>query len=265
MNQDIEDLLDKYYNGETTIEEEKYLRSFFLASDIPEHLQSHAAQFRYFAEAGKQQPSSEFLIPAELNSVNEKSGKIRNLTSWSLRIAAGLGLLIMGFASGYIYNYRINKNLDSENNYISNTDTNQPVMKMRKVLAFDKSENTSASDRIQAVSQSYDVSGADAEITELLVNVLNFDVNVNVRLAAFQALLRFESEPGVRQALIQSLSIQTDPNLQIRLIEALVRMKEKRAVEQIERIAKNQEVLDVVRAKAEEGLSFLNQKENPAS
>ncbi len=265
MNQEIEDLLNKYYDGETTLEEEKYLRLFFQNDDIPVHLQSHTAQFRYFAEAGKEQSASEFLIPIELNPANEKSAKIRNLTSWSLRIAAGLGLLIIGFASGYIYNYRVNKNTDSQNNYISDTDNNEQVMKMRKVLAFDKSENTSASDRIQAVSQSYDLSGADAEITELLVNVLNFDVNVNVRLAAFQALLRFENEPEVRQALIQSLSIQTDPNLQIRLIEALVRMKEKRAVEQIERIAKNQDVLDVVRAKAEEGLSFLNQKENPAS
>ncbi|TKT92443.1 HEAT repeat domain-containing protein [Dyadobacter frigoris] len=264
MNQDIENLLDKYYNGETTLEEEKYLRLFFQNDNIPAHLQSHTAQFRYFAEAGKEQPTMVFDFHTQEKTVSKKSAKIKILTSWSLRIAAGLALLITGFASGFIYNYKVNKNQNSENNYISGTEA-EPVLKMRKVLAFDQSENTSASDRIQAVSQSYELSGADAEITELLVNVLNFDVNVNVRLAAFQALLRFENEAGVRQALIQSLSIQTDPNLQIRLIEALVRMKEKRAVEQIQRIARNQEVLGVVRAKAEEGLSFLNQEKDPAS
>lgn len=264
MNQNIEDILEKYYNGETTLEEEKYLRLFFQNNDIPAHLQSHAAQFRYFAKAGKEQPFIEFDFQNQQETVIKKSANVKALTSWSLRIAAGLALLIIGFASGFIYNYKITKNPDSGNNYVSGNEA-EPVLKMRKVLAFDQSENTSASDRIQAVSQSYELSGADAEITDLLVNVLNFDVNVNVRLAAFQALLRFENEAGVRQALIQSLSIQTDPNLQIRLIEALVRMKEKRAVEQIQRIAKNQEVMDVVRDKAEEGLSFLNQGKSPTS
>lgn len=264
MNQDIEDLIDKYYNGETTLEEEKHLRSFFQKDNIPMHLQSHAAQFRYFAEAGKEQPSTVFDFQIQQETVSKKSTKIKVLTNWTLRIAAGLALLITGFASGFIYNYKLNKNQDSGNNYISDNEA-EPVLKMRKVLAFDQYENTSASDRIQAVSQSYELSGADAEITEILINVLNFDVNVNVRLAAFQALLRFENEAGVRQALIQSLSIQTDPNLQIRLIEALVQMKEKRAVEQIQRIAKNQEIMDVVRAKAEEGLGFLNQEKGPTS
>ncbi|WP_159471257.1 HEAT repeat domain-containing protein [Dyadobacter sp. 3J3] len=264
MNQDIDDLLNKYYEGETTLEEEKYLRSFFQKDNIPAYLQSHAAQFRYFADAGKEQPSTAFDFEIPQETIGKKSVKIKALTSWTLRIAAGLALLVTGFASGFIYSYKLEKNHNSENSYISKSEA-EPFLKMRKVLAFDQSENTSASDRIQAVSQSYELSGADAEITELLVNVLNFDVNVNVRLAAFQALLRFENEDGVRQALIQSLSIQTDPNLQIRLIEALVRMKEKRAVDQIQRIAKNQEVMDIVRAKAEEGLSFLNQKKNPAS
>lgn len=260
MNRDIEELLDKYYNAETTIEEEKYLRLFFRNDDIPVHLQSHTAQFRYFEKAKNEQPSTEFgFVTPE-----KKSVKIKSLTSWTLRIAAGLALLITGFGAGVVYKYKFDKNQNSEDQYISGAEE-EPVLKMRKVLAFDQSENTSASDRIQAVSQSYELSAADAQITELLVNVLNFDVNVNVRLAAFQALLRFENEPGVRQALIQSLSIQTDPNLQIRLIEALVSMKEKRAVEQIQRIAKNQDVMEVVRVKAEEGLSSLNQQKSPTS
>jgi HEAT repeat protein len=90
-----------------------------------------------------------------------------------------------------------------------------------------------------------------------LVNTLNFDPNVNVRLAACQALTHFASEEEVSEALIQSLAIQTDPNIQISLIEALVAIKEKRAVNQFQQLARNQEVLDVVRLKAEEGVDRL--------
>jgi HEAT repeat protein len=133
------------------------------------------------------------------------------------------------------------------------------------MLAFEQTLNTSASERIQAVNQSSELVGKDKEITQLLINTLNFDPNVNVRLAACEALLHFEKEPNVAEALIQSLGIQTDPNMQIMLIEALVAIKEKRAVDQIEQLAKNQQVMDVVRLKAEEGLDRLSSENSPSA
>ncbi len=131
------------------------------------------------------------------------------------------------------------------------------VAQMKKMLAFERTPVTSASQRIQAVNQSYDLDQADHNITQLLINTLNFDPNVNVRLAACQALLRFENERNVKEALIQSLGIQTDPSIQITLIEALVSIKERRAVDQIEQLARNQQVMDIVRIKAKEGLEQL--------
>lgn len=128
---------------------------------------------------------------------------------------------------------------------------------MKKVLAFDANTQTSASDRIQAVNQSYELDEADREITQLLINTLNFDANVNVRLAACQALTHFEREEGVREALIQSLRIQKDPNVQLTLIDALVAIKEKRATTDMQWLARNQQVLEVVRLKAEEGVGAL--------
>ena len=88
---------------------------------------------------------------------------------------------------------------------------------------------------------------------------------MNVRLAACQALARFENEPDVRDALIQSLQIQTDPNIQITLIEILVAIKEKRAVVEMKRLAQNQQLLDVVRLKAKEGISRLKRTQNSPS
>ncbi len=260
MDQDIDKLLEKYYNGETSLEEEKQLKRFFQKSDFPAHLQAHAAQFQYFSEAKEEQPSVKFNSQLAAMMDPPKQTPVRRLTGWLVRIAAGLALLLIGFSGGMTYfkNHSDTSVTGSESDAAS-------VVEIKKVLAFEQTPSTSASERIQAVNQSYSLANVNQDITQLLVNTLNFDPNVNVRLAACQALLRFQGEPGVSEALIQSLGIQTDPNLQITLIEALVAIKEKRAYDQIEQLARDQEVMDVVRLKAKEGLDRLVKEGTPAT
>lgn len=248
MKQDIEELLDKYYEGDTTLEEERELREFFQGNNIPEHLQSHAGQFQYFEKARREQPSAttSFRIVTNL----KEQGTVRRLTSWGMRIAAGVTLILVGFGGGILYT---NRGLQPANN------DPKEVVTMKKMLRFEQNGETSASERIQAVNLSAELNHADEDITQILINTMNFDDNVNVRLAACQALRRFENEPLVREGLIQSLSIQTDPNVQLTLIEILVTIKEKRAAEQMQRLAQNKEAMEVVRMKAEEGFTHLTQ------
>lgn len=259
MKQDIEKLLERYYEGETSLAEEKQLRQFFQQDSIPAHLETHAEQFRYFVDARNQHPSLAFTnqLAAKLNP--PEVSRFRSLTTWGLRLAASVTLLILGFAGGIVYNnWRSNRSS-------TNLADSAPAQEMKKVLAFEQLPKTSASERIQAVNQSYELSQADQAITQLLINTLNFDANVNVRLAACQALARFENEPDVRDALIQSLRVQTDPNIQITLIEILVAIKEKRAVSEMKRLAQNQQLLDVVRLKAKEGINRLNRTQTSPS
>jgi hypothetical protein len=253
MNQDIERLIEKYYDGETSLEEERALKQFFQKGEVPEHLQSHAAQFGYFVSARQEFPSLTFSHELAAKLDPPQQGPVRRFTSWVVRIAAGLALLIIGFGAGWMFQSKSG----SGDGLVALTGENKEVAEMKKVLAFEQMGNTSASERIQAVNHSYEMSDVDRDVTQLLVNTLNFDPNVNVRLAACQALTHFASEEEVSEALIQSLAIQTDPNIQISLIEALVAIKEKRAVNQFQQLARNQEVLDVVRLKAEEGVDRL--------
>ncbi len=46
----IEQLLDRYWEGRTTLEEEQILRSFFSQPDIPEDMRRYAPLFRYETE-----------------------------------------------------------------------------------------------------------------------------------------------------------------------------------------------------------------------
>ncbi len=248
MNHAIEKLLDKYYEGETTLEEERELRDFFHQEDIPPHLQLHAEQFRYFAKSRRQQPSAGtgYRIVNQLNA----QSKVRPLISWGMRIAAGITLLLVGFAGGLMYTNRHSEKSETDN---------AEVAAMKNALRFEQVNQTSASERIYAVNQSIELKQIDADITQMLINTMNFDENVNVRLAACQALSHFGNEPLAREGLIQSLRIQTDPNVQLTLIEILVSIKEKRAAEEMQRLAQNKEVMEVVRLKAEEGFTHLNQ------
>ena len=50
---EIEQLLEKYYEGNTTLQEEEALSDFFLGGDVPEHLAMHKPVFACFDEALK--------------------------------------------------------------------------------------------------------------------------------------------------------------------------------------------------------------------
>lgn len=50
--QKIEHLIEKYENGETTIEEEHQLKTFFTTEEVPIHLQSYSDIFTFFEISG---------------------------------------------------------------------------------------------------------------------------------------------------------------------------------------------------------------------
>lgn len=56
----IEELLNKYFEGATSCEEERELRRFFTQGPVPEHLQAYRPMFAFFDEESKrsQMPSS---------------------------------------------------------------------------------------------------------------------------------------------------------------------------------------------------------------
>jgi len=253
---EIEKLLEKYYEGETSLEEEKALREFFAGNLVPEHLQSHAAQFRFLNEARAEKApkeSEDWLAELETapKPINGKVLRFPHAGAW--RVAASIALLVIGFAAGRWYNLPN----DSSSNTQPVASADQRLLEMKNTLRYDQVRHTSASERIQAVNQVNSLHQSDQEITQLLINTMNFDDNVNVRLAACEALYRFKDETQVREAFIQSLKIQTDPNLQITLIDILVDLKEKRAVDEIQRLIQDKNVLKVVRHKAEQGIGDL--------
>lgn len=56
----IEELLESYWRGATTLEEEEILRLFFRGEDVPDHLLRYRPLFAWHEEARKQKPGADF-------------------------------------------------------------------------------------------------------------------------------------------------------------------------------------------------------------
>ncbi len=89
-----EDLLKKYWNCETSLEEEKQLREYFGSDDIPEQLKETASMFRYFEEAKKKSLNDLAFDGQVMRKINPRQGQMRRLFYNSMRIAAGLLVVV---------------------------------------------------------------------------------------------------------------------------------------------------------------------------
>lgn len=59
----IDELLNKYFDGETSCEEEMQIRRYFSEERVPEHLLCYKPMFAYFDEEIKGETSSKRIIP----------------------------------------------------------------------------------------------------------------------------------------------------------------------------------------------------------
>jgi hypothetical protein len=80
----------------------------------------------------------------------------------------------------------------------------------------------SAVERLRGVSFGRQAGGDDQRVQSALLDTLSRDSNVNVRLAAVDALAPIVGRPAVRDHLLRELVRQTSPTVQIALIDVLL-------------------------------------------
>jgi hypothetical protein len=92
----IEALLNKYWNCETSLEEEQQLRDYFKQGNIPEQLKEAASLFRYF-ELQKKKSLNDVAFDSQVLSKTRPAGKgiMMKVVYNSMRIAAGLLVVVM--------------------------------------------------------------------------------------------------------------------------------------------------------------------------
>jgi predicted anti-sigma-YlaC factor YlaD len=167
------------------------------------------------------------------------------------QIAAGIALLIGGGVVGY--GVRASQPAGAS----ELAQLRGEVSSMRQLIALSLLQQQSASERLRGVSWAYRVESSDTEVLTALVSAVNHDPNINVRLAAVDALHPFASSPGTRDAVIQALPKQNDPIVQVALIDLLVDLKEKEALKELERMAGDTAIDAGVRERAQWAMERL--------
>ncbi len=132
------------------------------------------------------------------------------------------------------------------------------IQETKDLLILSMLKKESPSDRIQAVNYSYDLQQPDEQVLKALIYTLDYDRNVNVRIAAADAIGRFGNNTNVRDALVKSLLKQQEPTLQISIIDILTKYNERKALPALRLLAEDNSTSEFVRQKAEESTRVLS-------
>ena len=96
----IEELLERYFEGQTSTEEEATLRRFFASGDVPKNLAMYKPLFAYFddeinrAGVTNENADRHESEETELTNKNKRAGASRRITLWLSSAAACAAILI---------------------------------------------------------------------------------------------------------------------------------------------------------------------------
>ncbi|MCX7553980.1 HEAT repeat domain-containing protein [Marinicella sp. S1101] len=109
----------------------------------------------------------------------------------------------------------------------------------------------SANKRMLAVSLANTTNQPDAVVVDALLNTLRQDQNINVRLEALDVLAQLSGQDKVRQGLIQAIAYQQSPMLQIAIANLMLQLNEKQAIEPLQNLLKQPDLMQPVRTQLE--------------
>lgn len=143
----IRELLDKYLEGLTSLEEERILARYFEKEDVPREFKSEAEWFRN--ASNNKIPDGDILnlekeMSQWVDSQDRNERQIR-FRSWTIGIAAGLALLIG--ATFFIQHSRNNKLRDTYQ------DPQIAYLEAKKVLMYVSQTLNKGTDKLQTVSR----------------------------------------------------------------------------------------------------------------
>lgn len=184
----------------------------------------------------------------------------RPVFSWQLifgagpvvpRLAGAALLLLLGVAVGYwVRPLAAGESADI-------THLSREVTDLKEMMMLSLLEKESATDRLKAVSLTEDMDQASQKVTHALIETLNNDSNVNVRLAALEALTPYARAPHVREALVRAIAHQDSPLVQVALAELMAGLQVKSSVKELQKILKDENTPPEIKHKIQESINII--------
>lgn len=175
-----------------------------------------------------------------------------SMPNWNFlfpRIAVAVVLMLIGFSAGFFVQS------PSEKTEVSKL--TQEVSELKEMMMLSLLEKESATQRLKAVSLTSDMNRASEKVTNALFATLNHDENVNVRLAALEALTSYSRDSAVRAKLIASIATQDSPLVQVALAELMVAIQEKKSVDALKQLLNSDKTPQEVKSRISESIKVL--------
>ena len=256
MEKHMEELIAKYNSGLADASEVKRIE---VAIEKGEVELTQLTDFNKFSwQASKLEltsPSLELsnrfytMLGEEKRKRQKFSFTIPSLNFLLPRLALMTILLVIGFSTGYL--------IQQPNQTKSITELTNQVNELKEMMMLSLLEKESATERLRAVSLTNDMNQASQKVTAALLQTLNSDENVNVRLAALEALKPYAQESKVREGLIKAIALQQSPLVQMSLAELMVAIQEKKSVSELKKLLESERVPKEVKKKINESIDVL--------
>jgi hypothetical protein len=124
------------------------------------------------------------------------------------------------------------------------------VNSLSKLVTISLLQQPSTTERLRGANFSSRLEQPDRETLSTLINTLDNDPSVNVRLAVLDALTPYNDYQLVRQGLIESLQQQASPLMQVALIDYFVESQTSESLSVLKVIEKNEKNNETVRQRA---------------
>ncbi len=199
----------------------------------------------------------EMLHIAETEKANKSTGFVEGLSSfmsllWRPQVAYGILLVAIGLGTGYFMSTNTAQS-DTPNTVVVDNETEE----VREQLVLTLLEQPSANQRLQGVNEANKIEKVDEKVIKALLQTLNNDANVNVRLAAIEALVNYVDKPIVREGLIQAIGHQESPIVQVTLADLMVALQEKKSIAPFKALIRSKELDTSVKEKLESSIQQI--------
>jgi hypothetical protein len=206
-------------------------------------------------------------VPSPSNKLNEQfydmlKGEIqksRPLFSWKefftwpqvmTRLAFTMLILITGVAVGRFF-------FPAEQNTTKVEQLTGEISDLKEMVMLSLLEKDEATERLRAVSLTEDMSDVSSKVAGALFQTLNNDENVNVRLAALEALKPYVHSSEIREQLVHSIAKQESPLVQVALAELMGAIQEKSSVSELKKIVEKENTPTDIKKKIQETINVM--------
>ena len=161
----------------------------------------------------------------------------------------GIALLLLGIQIGY--------NLQNQNDEEKMQGLTSEVQEMKQMMMLTLIEQQSPMQRLKAVNLTYEIKNDNDKVASVLLQTLNNDENINVRLAAVEALFSLADQPKIRAELIRSIMQQESPIVQSALVDVMLILQEKDVALTLKEFLNKENVNPEIREKINKSLNTL--------